>query len=251
MRSKRAWEIGAGLLLALALGVVALLGFGRFRQEQDWERLQVPLFSAVQNGNVEEVKTIIRRSGFRGRLGGHTRLALLQAVHLNRLEIAGVLLDAGANPNARAQDAAPPLLAAASLGTPDLRMIQLLLDAGADPNVREPAPIQMSSGSLAFQPRDQTVLMRAVISGRDRIARLLMERGASVDAVDSEGKTVLHWWVLMRTGDQASLQLGRELVKRTKSINVRDQSGKTALDYARGQADDPRIPLLERAAAAR
>lgn len=251
MRNKRAWELGAGVLLVLALALVAFVSYGRFRQSQAWERLQVPLFSAVQRGDVEEVKTIIRRSGLRGRLGDHTPVVLHEAVHLNRLEIARVLLEAGANPNVRVQDSPPPLLAAVMSGSPDYRMIQLLLDAGADPNAREPAPIQMSSGSLEFQPRDQTVLMRAVISGQDRIARLLMERGASVDEVDSEGKTVLHWWVLMRAHDPASVQLGRELVKRTKSTNVRDQSGKTALDYARGRADDPRIPLLERAAAAR
>ena len=78
-------------------------------------------------------------------------------------ETVRVLLEHGADVNARADDGATPLMLAASCGDPEI--VQALLDQGADLN-----------GS--FVQTGKTALMLAEEHGYAGIARLLKQAGA-------------------------------------------------------------------------
>lgn len=87
-----------------------------------------------------------------------------------------VILDYGLNVNTQNGLDSTPLDFALKYRSKDLdlRVVRLLLARGADPNV--PA-------------WDGTPLHRASQSGRIEIVRLLVERGASIEVRDNQGRT--------------------------------------------------------------
>ena len=109
------------------------------------------------------------------------------------------LLEHGANINARSMYGEVPLHSAASLYSGDcgdhLAIMQLLLDTGADANAQDNAGSTPLHSSLYWQMsalllkyganidakdnRDRTPLQLALVWGRDEIARLLSEHGAT------------------------------------------------------------------------
>jgi ankyrin repeat protein len=87
-------------------------------------------------------------------------------------EITKLLLDHGANPNARAKSGATPILM-----TRGAEVIGLLLAGGADARARSKA--------------GETALMEAAIRGDVAGAKLLLDKGADVNAADHRGYTAL------------------------------------------------------------
>jgi hypothetical protein len=116
---------------------------------------------ALGHGEFEAVNALIRRGA---------RMDLTGAAGLGRFEDARRLLaDAGADDRHRA------LALASQFGRTDV--VRLLLDAGEDPNRYNPA------GSHSHS----TPLHQAALAGHDEVVRLLVERGARLDAKDT------HW----------------------------------------------------------
>ena len=88
-----------------------------------------------------------------------------------------MLLDRGANPNARAEVAnTTPLHHAAEEG--HIEVVRLLLDRGAAPNAREDIG-------------DMTPLHHAAQLGYLEAVRLLLDRGGDPNARDEDGETPL------------------------------------------------------------
>jgi ankyrin repeat protein len=160
---------------------------------------------------------------------------------LDNLGLVKLLLDHGANPNARLKnpilarfrnagdqllnDGATPLMRA-SKGT-DLPVMRALLDNGADPNLTTrnyTTALMLASGLRGTQrggrgpgePGNQTL---------DAVT-LLLERGADVDAFNSAGLTPLH--VAAERGEDEVVAL---LIERGAD-HVPDKLGRTALDLA-------------------
>ena len=94
------------------------------------------------------------------------------------LEMVQVLLDYGLDINVKDNHGFTPLSRASQKGFKNAGVARLLLDHGADPNVRT-----RRSG------RGSTPLHLAVEDGEVEIARLLLERGASVEAQDEQRRT--------------------------------------------------------------
>ena len=117
---------------------------------------------------------------------------LHRAALVGNCELIQVLLEYGVDVNARDKSGETPL-AYATRG--QLRPVRLLLDHGADPNAQA---TRHSPYSLT------TPLHRALNYGRIEIARLLLERGASVEVKNGEGKTPL---------DVASGERREEIIK--------------------------------------
>ena len=147
------------------------------------------------------------------------------AVHGN-LTAVRRLLDGGADANAAGRDTTP-LGTAASRG--HVEVVALLLSRGADASRSVPGSRLEGDGAplaMAFlQGRDDETRDRE--TRRLEVARLLLDRGARIDARDQRGSTVLHRVALQ--GNLAAVEL---LVSRRASIDLVDLAGLTPLHLA-------------------
>ena len=128
--------------------------------------------------------------------------ALHWAARWDDLELADVLLRAGADPAAATRVGATPLFLASQNGSRAL--IARLLDAGADAN----------ASFLAF---GETPLMFAARTGSLDAVRLLLDRGAEVEATESRfGTSALMW-----AAEQNQLPVVTLLLERGADVNRR------------------------------
>jgi ankyrin repeat protein len=144
-------------------------------------------------------------------------------------EITKLLLDHGANPNARAKSGATPILM-----TRGAEVIGLLLAGGADARARSKA--------------GETALMEAAIRGDVAGAKLLLDKGAEVNASDHRGYSAL---MLAAQYDGDSPELVRLLLARGADPTAVAE-GETALSLAskRGETEVTKL-LREKASAGR
>jgi len=173
------------------------------------------------------------------------------------MDIARLLLDAGASPNVH--DAGPgytPLQEAVQAD--DRALVELLLDYGADPNM---------PSETGFNLCARTAFAEAVYYGFESLARLLLEWGADVDTKDANGTTPLIYVCGMEAhspytlnddeGDadaecvrqdrgEMILRLGHHLMDRGAAPNHSDCFGRTPLLAACGARDfmESRIELI-------
>jgi len=107
--------------------------------------------------------------------------ALHWAVERDDIEMADVLIRAGARVAARTREGVTPLQLAATNGSAPL--IDRLLKAGADPNA-------------ALTPAGDTALMMAARTGKTDAIRALVEAGANVNARETWGGTTPLIWAV-------------------------------------------------------
>jgi hypothetical protein len=183
------------------------------------------LWQAAGNCNVDRVKSELERGGINieQALGPHHTTALFQAVlcHQTRvhpaesMEIASMLIRAGADPLARSAYRMTPLHAVLEhcMGTNILRMI-LREHPKLNVNVRE------SNGRT---PLLSSIYYSDTNSPIEDDVKTLLKHGADPRIPDSDGNTILHWctneFILNRVLDGP---LGVD-------INARNQRGQTPL----------------------
>ena len=113
-----------------------------------------------------------------------------------------------------------PLHRAAAEG--DKHTIKLLLDGGADVNYP--------------QDRGETALMFAVAREQPKAARLLLRRGALVNAATHDGVTPLHMAAHCITDDEDAAAMARMLLDEGADVHAVTQHGtQSPLHYACGQ----------------
>jgi ankyrin repeat protein len=138
-----------------------------------------------------------------------------------------ILLEAGADPNARNQQQATPLLYAAW----NFAKTQLLIDKGAQVNVAANngiTPLMVATSAL----------------GNTGSVRYLLEHGADAKATDMLGEDAL-----IRAGWMSDPEAVRLLLAKGASAHTADRAGFTALQMAPRFADCERIALLLKAGA--
>ena len=142
-----------------------------------------PLYLAAKFGCVAGVDRLIARGAdvnTRSSIGG---TPLYVAAELHNVRVVSALLAAGADPelaiHAR-HGGMTPLLWSASQRHPDTAVESLLLERGASTEVRT-------------CPTARTALVVAIQHRRADLARLLVEAGANIDAVDADGFTPLDY----------------------------------------------------------
>lgn len=144
------------------------------------------------------------------------------AVH-GRTSVIKVLMDAGADVNARSLIGlgSTPLRAATCGGHAEA--VQLLIDYGADLEATD---------SLG-----KTCLFYAVEFGYRKVLQVLLDFGADVNVSDKCGQTLLSYAVLHN-----SIEFVKILLATGADVNATDGNGNTVLDYARHKRYN--IPLL-------
>lgn len=120
--------------------------------------------------------------------------AIQWACYRDDLDVAGVLIAAGANVKLANRDGATPLSLASINGS--AAMIDKLIQAGADPN--------------ELAPHGETPLMFAARNGNPAAVQILLDRGASVNAKEKlRGTTALMWAAEQDHPDAVKLLIAR------------------------------------------
>jgi ankyrin repeat protein len=168
------------------------------------------------------------------------------------------LLDHGANPNptSRSFNDSTPLRSA--IEAPDYDTAKLLIERGAD--IKAAGFLALSSavavcpkcldliaiaGAFDSKAYSQAVVMGAA-NGDAAGVKLLLDRGADVNAADPNGRTAL---IAANATDHAPLDLVTLLLDRGAKLDPKTEFGLTALDYAKLHGDTPMVDLLVKAGA--
>ncbi len=193
---------------------------------------------------------------------------LHQAAYYNRVEIAKLLIDAGANVDSQSNGGTPLYKAASEYNA---EIAKLLIDAGANVDLQiggnGNAPLHQMYGFLSIyhlQRREDIVRMlldananvklrnssgetplhfvaRTSLSDKTSVLwhdavgvviRMLVDAGANVDAKDNYGETPLHEAFLFPYRPVDTVRTVRALVKVGANVNVKDDYGATPLHYA-------------------
>jgi serine/threonine-protein phosphatase 6 regulatory ankyrin repeat subunit B len=136
---------------------------------------------------------------------------LMAACHVR---IAGLLLDAGADVNARYKDGTTALMFAASDDNKDTSLVALLLERGADVNA-------------SCEDGDNSIMLAASKDRVDVLCRLLQAPAARIDEQASNGATALI--VASANGATAAVET---LIAAGADVHLTTTTGHTALHYA-------------------
>jgi uncharacterized protein len=139
--------------------------------------LKSPLADAVQAMDQASIRSLLKRTVDVNAPQVDGMTALHWATYQDDIEVAKLLVDAGANVRAENRYGVTPLSLACQNG--NTALVELLLEAGANPNTT------LRGG--------ETVLMTAARTGRIGSVKALLSRGAKVDWKEPHGQTALMW----------------------------------------------------------
>ncbi|XP_065191801.1 espin-like protein [Sycon ciliatum] len=89
-----------------------------------------------------------------------------------------------------------------------------------------------------------TLLHHCAVCGNDRLANILIGRGADVNAQNSLRWTPLHWAVFNNNINVVKVMLSHDSDGVTLDTTLRDSEGRTALDLARQRKHEGCVQLL-------
>lgn len=240
----------------------ALLDAGADIEQADANEI-FPLLMAISNNNVDVAKLLIERGATLNRADWYGRTPLWEAVNVRNLyldsetqdnyvdraamlAVIEILLDRGADVNARTKETPPfrdhylrvgslewvdftgqtPFLSAALAG--DLTVMKLLLEYDADPHI---ATYQGTSALMAAAGINW-VLYQTYTEGPEQLleaVKLCVELGMDVNQVNSMGLSAVHG-----AANRGSNDILRYLVEQGARLDVLDKEGRSPLDWAKG-----------------
>jgi ankyrin repeat protein/mono/diheme cytochrome c family protein len=187
---------------------------------------------------------------------GRTPL-LIAAARFGSSRILQLLLDRGADPKAKMAGLfgdTTPLSEAAKAGDPEA--MRLLLARGADARTAGFLPLYFSLrsecaactdlvlGSADTPTLSQAALFLAPPFGDGSATKLLVERGADLNAKDFGGRNAL---MLAAASDRLPLDTIETILARGCDIQARTPAGQTALDFAKQRGDTAVVARLVKA----
>ncbi len=144
------------------------------------------------------------------------RSALLLATHHNAINVARVLIDAGANVNAMDNITDSPFLYAGAEGR--LEILRMTLAHGAD----------LSS----VNRYGGTALIPAAHHGHVETVRVLLKTEIDIDHVNNLGWTALLEAIILGDGGPTYIEIVRLLIEAGADINIADENNVTPLAHA-------------------
>jgi uncharacterized protein len=175
----------------------------------------------------------------RGEYGG---TALMTAALWGRSEVVAFLLDNGAEINARDKEGKTALMEAVESNMDGAaKTVQTLLDKGAEVDAKD------QQGS--------TALMQATGSGKQEKVKMLLAKGADINAKDQRGWTPLMTAISQKMPGTKTITLAfiQWLITNNADINAKNKDGETVLKFAKKQAeyfqDQTVVALLKKAGA--
>lgn len=209
------------------------------------------LFAAIVENDVPAVEALLKKDKKLAKSKSKEgEPALIEAVKYGRLEVAKLLLDAGAKIDQQGKlYRMTPAAWAIQMGR--TKLLELLLDRGVDANAvnaKKIGLLQLAQGSdLAIpkllinrgakaEPTALVTLLESAIyplkqdahSARERF-QLFLKAGAKIDAVNPQKETALH--VAVRDG---AAELAKHLIDLGAKVDVAGPNDHTPLHYAAG-----------------
>ena len=197
-------------------------------------KMKEPLREAIQRQDAESVGKLLNSGASPDAVlsDGSPPLCAAVAQARNGLDIAVILLDAGANVRGRDVHGATALMKAARLGNAD--MVEMLLEhAGQDGQSLVSEVIDL------LDHKHQSALSLCSKHGHAACAELLLDHGASVDLVVADGNTAL-----LLAATEGHDRIVRMLLNAGASTKVTDVEEETALMKAAAEGHDPVVHAL-------
>ena len=200
-------------VLCVALASVCIVGLMKAQTAEDF-------FRAIRAGDVDGLRRLAA-----GPVNVKDRLdytPLHYAALYGNAESVRILLDHGADPNARNKSGATPLL----YGAYNFDKARMMIEKGADVNAKS---------AMGMTP----LIVAASIHGNAATVRYLLEKGADAKAAGPEDTDALQ--MAAQKGDAEMIRL---LLKSGCDPKRQDQGGFSALIYATFDPDQERVPVL-------
>jgi ankyrin repeat protein len=199
MMHRTFWTLVFAVLLIVPAGSLALAAgandaLGAAARSGDWDAVKAMLAKGLRGDQVNVADTDGTRP-------------LHWAIRVDEVEVAELLLKAGADARTPNRLGVTPLFMAANNGNPV--MIRLLLEAGANPNQTD------TSG--------ETVLMAATRTGNADSVRALLDRGANPNVAESQ----LQLTALMLAAEAGHSEVVRALLEKGADVRARTRTGAT------------------------
>jgi len=155
------------------------------------------------------------------------------AIKAKDVERARQLLAAGVDPNATDESREPMLILAIKWAQP--KIAELLISAGANVNIVNQAdngstPLHLAAGA--------TMCVPSVV-----ITKLLLAKGALVDATTGAGTTPLMW--VAQSKEESALDVAELLIAHGASLQRQGEDG-NALQYAKDTRNTKMVDMLSR-----
>jgi ankyrin repeat protein len=190
----------------------------------------------VRNGNLNAVRVRLSQGvPIEARDAQRNKTALMIAVDEGNVEMARLLLDHGADPNATTEYGHRPLLRAVYRG--NVELASLLIERGAEVAVEDawggtPIAAAARQGSDAMVERltaagARVGIVEAALLGRADDVRRFLADGTPVDFANESGMTAL-----FGAAHRGDISLADELLNRGANVAARDRLGKTPLIVA-------------------
>ena len=191
---------------------------------------RTPLHSAASYGDLEMVQVLLdykldanakdrnNWTPIHGVASPHYFQDQVPDISVLRADVAGLLLERGADPNAQSNDSLTPLHLAAISGS--VEVVRVLLEHGAN---------ACAEDSVRRTPLHAAV---ALEYGPVEVVRVLLEHGANACAEDSERRTPLHVAAALQYG---SVEVVRVLLEHGANACAEDGEQRTPLHAAAAQ----------------
>lgn len=189
------------------------------------------LLQAVEEKDVQKVKEILARSNATiNETNDKKETPLLIATHENDIEIAKLLIDAGADINQQDAIQDSTYLYAGAQGKTEI--LRYMMEH-AKPNQQ----VRNRFGGNALIPAAEKGHL-------DNVRLLLTDEQVDIDHQNDSGYTALIEAVALTDGSKVYQEIVQELMDAGVNQNLRDRYGKTALDYAKEQGYRKMIEIL-------
>ncbi|MDR0313748.1 MAG: ankyrin repeat domain-containing protein [Treponema sp.] len=206
-----------------------------YTDEQRKDGLQ--LISAAEKGDLETVKSLLKKGVYIHAQDKEGRCALVAAAYKNQLEIVDLLIAAGADVNMKDNTIQSAYLISTMEGYGYIELLRKCLKAGADVH--------------STDSDNGTGLIRASDRGHVEIVKELLKTDIRVNHVNRMGWTALFEAILLGGGDERHTEIVRLLVDAGADVNLQDRDGVTPLAHARNRNFVNIVKILEKGLGAR
>jgi len=187
------------------------------------------LISASEKGDVETVKSILKKDIYIHAQDKDGRCALVAAAYGNHLEIVDLLIAAGADVNMKDDTLQSAYLISTSDGF--IELLRKTLKAGAD--------------VCSTDSYNGTGLIRAADRGHVEIIKELLKTDIRINHINKTGWTALHEAIILGDGGERHTEVVRLLAGAGADVNLPDKEGTTPLKHAKSRNFTDIIEILE------